>query len=147
MFEYRRAFVRCYHSFAAHINQLEIKKGRLKDDYIRGYYLEAEIISCNKRLYYMTVLAVSNRQYSYSPTVLERVGLDHECETHAGHVSPTGQTNTRKLRLSLPNLRKIFSIVKFRRAYTLERDHYFGQQRKIYSLLLRKTAIRQLKLH
>ena len=58
----------------------------------------------------MTVLAVSNRQYSYSPTVLGRVGLDHECETHAGHVSPTGQTNTRKLRLSLPNLRKIFSI-------------------------------------
>ena len=47
----------------------------------------------------------------------------------------------RKLRLSLPNLRKIFNIEKFRRAYTLERDHYFKQQRKICSLLLRKTAI------
>ena len=58
-----------------------------------------------------------------------------------GNVSPTGQTNVRKLRLSLPNLRKIFNIVKFRRAYTLERDHYFRQQRKICSLLLRKTAI------
>ena len=82
-----------------------------------------------------------NRQYSYSPTVLGRVGLDHECEAHAGNFSPRGQTNMRKLRLSLPNLRKIFNIVKFWRAYTLERDHYFKQQRKICSLLLRKTAI------
>ena len=47
----------------------------------------------------------------------------------------------RKLRLSLPNLRNIVNNVKFRRAYTLERDHYFKQQRKICSLLLRKTAI------
>ena len=47
----------------------------------------------------------------------------------------------RKLLLSLPNLRKIFNIEKFRRAYTLEGDHYFKQQRKISSLLLRKTAI------
>ena len=82
-----------------------------------------------------------NRQYSYSPTVLGRVGLDHECEAHAGNFSPRGQTNMRKLSLSLPNLRKILNIVKFRRAYTLERDHYFKQQRKICSLLLRKTAI------
>ena len=81
----------------------------------------------------------SNRQYSYSPTVLGRVGLDHECEPHAGNFSPRGQTNMRKLRLSLPNLRKIVNIVKFQRAYTLERNHYFKQQRKICSLLLRKT--------
>ena len=38
-----------------------------------------------------------NRQYSYSPTVLGRVGLDHECEAHAGNFSPRGQTNMRKL--------------------------------------------------
>ena len=62
-----------------------------------------------------------SRQYSYSPTVLGRVGLDHECEAHAGTFSPRGQTNMRKLRLSLPNLRKIFNIVKFRSAYILER--------------------------
>ena len=68
------------------------------------------------------VIYSSNRQYSYSPTVLGRVGLDHECEAHAGNFSPRGQTNMRKLRLSLPNLRKIFNIVKFRRAYILERS-------------------------
>ena len=83
-----------------------------------------------------------NRQYSYSPTVLGRVGLDHECEAHAGNFSPRGQTNMRKLRLSLLNLRILFNIVKFRRAYTLERrHHYLKQQRKICSLLLTKTAI------
>ena len=64
----------------------------------------------------------ANRQYSYSPIVLGRVGLDHECETHAENFSPRGQTNMRKLPLSLPNLRKIFHIVKFRRAYILERS-------------------------
>ena len=32
------------------------------------------------------------------------------------------ETNMKKLRLSLPNLRKIFNIVKFRRAYILERS-------------------------
>ena len=63
-----------------------------------------------------------NRQYSYSPTVLGRVGLDHECEAHAGTFSPTGQTNMKKLRLSLPNLSNIFNIVKFRRAYILKRS-------------------------
>ena len=82
-----------------------------------------------------------NSQYSYSPTVLGRVGLDHECEANAGNFSPRGQTNMRKLRLSLSNLRKILNIVKFRRAYALERDHYFTQQRKFCSLLLRKAAI------
>ena len=82
-----------------------------------------------------------NRQYSYSPTVLGRAGLGHECEAHAGNFSIRGQTNMRKLRLGLPNLRKIFNIVKFWKAYTLERDHYFKQQRKICSLLLRKTGI------
>ena len=55
-----------------------------------------------------------NRQYSYFPTVLGRVG--------AGNFSPRGQTNLGKLSLSLPNLRKIFNIVKFRRAYILERS-------------------------
>ena len=59
---------------------------------------------------------ISNRQYSYSPTVLGQVGLDDECEAHAGNFSPRGQTNMRKLRVSLPNLRKIFNIVKFLRA-------------------------------
>ena len=68
------------------------------------------------------VIYSSNRQYSYSPTVLGRVGLDHECEAHAGTFSPRGQRNMRKLRQSLPNLRKIFNIVKFRRAYILERS-------------------------
>ena len=42
----------------------------------------------------------ANRQYSYSPTVLGQVGLDHECEAHAGTFSPRGQTNMRELRLS-----------------------------------------------
>ena len=63
-----------------------------------------------------------NRQYLYSPTVLGRVGLDHECEAHAGTFSPEDKQIMRKLRLSLPNLRKIFNIVKFRRAYILERS-------------------------
>ena len=63
-----------------------------------------------------------NRQYSYSPTVLGRVCLHHECEAHAGNFSPRGKTNMRKLLLSLPNLRKIFNTVKFRRAYILERS-------------------------
>ena len=39
------------------------------------------------------------------------MGINHECEAHAGI-----------LQLSLPNLRKIFNIVKFRRAYILERS-------------------------
>ena len=39
-----------------------------------------------------------------------------------GPFSLRGQTNMKKLRLSLPNLRKIFNIVKFRRAYILERS-------------------------
>ena len=64
---------------------------------------------------------VINRQ-SYSPTVLWRVGLDHECKAHAGTFSPRGQRNMRKLRQSLPNLRKIFNIVKFPRAYVFERS-------------------------
>ena len=64
----------------------------------------------------------SNRQYSYSLTVLGREGLEHEFEAHAGNFSPRGQTSMRKLRLSLPNLRKIFNIVKFGRAYILERS-------------------------
>ena len=95
----------------------------------------------NKSVLHVQSLFFANRQYSYSPTVLGRVGLDHECEAHAGNFSPRRQTNMRKLRRSLPNLRKIVHIVKFRRAYTLERDNYFKQQRKICSLLLRKTAI------
>ena len=64
----------------------------------------------------------ANRQNSYSTTVLGRVGLDHEYEAYAGTFSPRGQANMKKLRLSLPNLRKIFNIVKFRRAYILERS-------------------------
>ena len=63
-----------------------------------------------------------NRQYSYPPTVLGRVGLDHECEAHAGTFLLRRQINMRKLRLSLRNLRKTFNIVKFRRAYILERS-------------------------
>ena len=51
-----------------------------------------------------------NRQDSYSPTVLDRVGLDHECEAHAGTFSPRGQTNMKKLRLFLPNLWKILTL-------------------------------------
>ena len=69
------------------------------------------------------IKVTANRQYSYSPTVLGRVGLDHECEAHAGNFSPRGQTNMRKLRLSLPKLRKIFNIVKFRKGlHTWERS-------------------------
>ena len=70
----------------------------------------------------MDIHVMVNRQYSYSPTVLGRVCFDHECEAHAGNFSPRGQTNMRKLPLSLPNLRKLFNIVKFRRAYILERS-------------------------
>ena len=35
----------------------------------------------------------------------------------------------KKLQLSLLNLRKIFNIVRFRRAYIL-RDHYFKQEKE-----------------
>ena len=63
-----------------------------------------------------------NRQYSYSPTVLGRVGFDHECEAHAGNFSRRGQINMRKVRLSLQSLRKTFNIVKLQRAYILERS-------------------------
>ena len=79
-----------------------------------------------------------NRQYSYSPTVLGRVGLDHECEAHARNFSPRGQINMRKLRLSLPVLRKIFNIVKFRRAYL--RDHYFKQQKEDLLIITKKNS-------
>ena len=74
-----------------------------------------------------------NRQYSYSPTVLGRVGLDHECEAHAGTFSPRGQTNVRKLRLSLSNLRKIFNIVKLR-------GHYFKQQKEDVLIITKKNS-------
>ena len=47
----------------------------------------------------------------------------------------------RKLPLILPNLRKIFNIVKFLRAYILERSLFQTTKRKTCSLLLRKTAI------
>ena len=70
------------------------------------------------------VIYSSNRQYSYSPTVLGRVGLDHECEAHAWTFSPRGQTNMRKLRLNLSNLRNIFNIVKFRRAYITQNTEF-----------------------
>ena len=88
----------------------------------------------------MTALVNYNRQYSYSPTVLGRVCLHHECEAHAGNFSPRGKTSMRKLPLSLPNLRKIFNIVKFRRAYILERSlfqttkgrfaHYYKEKQR-----------------
>ena len=47
----------------------------------------------------------------------------------------------KKLQLSLPNLRKIFNIVKFRRAYTTWENIISNNKRKICSLLLRKTVI------
>ena len=85
----------------------------------------------------------TSRQNSYSQTVLGRVGLDHECEAHAGTFSPRGQTNTKKLRLSfrsLPKLRTILNIVKFRGAYILERSlfqttkgisaHYYWEKQR-----------------
>ena len=71
-----------------------------------AFIVEKIVKNCYAFYYY-------NRQYSYSPTVLGRVGLGHECEAHAGNFSIRGQTNMRKLRLGLPNLRKIFNIVKF----------------------------------
>ena len=46
----------------------------------------------------------------------------------------------KKLRMSLPNLRKIFNIVKFRRAYTLERDHYFIQTKEDLLIITKKTS-------
>ena len=62
------------------------------------------------------------RQYLYSRTVrVSREGLEHECEANAGNFPPRGQANMRKLPLSLPILRKIFNVVKLRRAYILER--------------------------
>ena len=54
--------------------------------------------------------------------MLGRVAFENKCEANAGNFSPRGQTNIRKLRLSLPNLREIFDDVKFRRAYILERS-------------------------
>ena len=83
--------------------------------------------------------AGSNRQYSYSPTVLGRVCLDHECEAHAGNFSPRGQTNMRKLPLSLPNLRKLFNILKFR-GLTYLRDHYFKQQKEDLLIIAKKNS-------
>ena len=46
----------------------------------------------------------------------------------------------RKLRLSLPNLRILFNIVKFRRAYTLERHHYFKQKKKDLLIITKKNS-------
>ena len=88
------------------------------------------------------LLSKFNRQNSYSKTVLGRVSLDHECEAHAGNFSPRGQTNMRKLRLSLPNLRKIFNIEKFRRAYKLEqlRGHYFKQRKEDVLIFTKKNC-------
>ena len=71
-----------------------------------AFIVEKIVKNCHAFYYY-------NRQYSYSLTVLGRVGLGHECEAHEGNFSIRGQTNMRKLRLGLPNLRKIFNIVKF----------------------------------
>ena len=61
------------------------------------------------------------------------MGLDHECEAHAGTFSPRGQTNVRKLRLSLSNLRKIFNIVKLR-------GHYFKQQKEDVLIITKKNS-------
>ena len=58
----------------------------------------------------------------YGKVILGRVAFEHKCEANAGNFSPRRQTNMRKLRLSLPNLREIFNVVKFRRAYILERS-------------------------
>ena len=59
-----------------------------------AFIVEKIVKNCYAFYYY-------NRQYSYSPTVLGRVGLGHECEAHAGNFSMSGQTNMRKLRLGL----------------------------------------------
>ena len=58
----------------------------------------------------------------YGKVILGRVAFEHKYEANAGNFSPRGQTNMKKLRLSLPNLREIFNVVKFRRAYILERS-------------------------
>ena len=81
----------------------------------------------------------NNRQYSYSPTVLGRVCLHHECGAHAGNFSPREKTNMRKLLLSLPNLRKIFNTVKFRRAYILERS-LFQKQKEDLLIITKKNS-------
>ena len=60
------------------------------------------------------------RQYSYSLTVLGRVGLERECEANAGNFSLIRQTNMGKLRLSCRKSRKMFNVGKFRRAYKLK---------------------------
>ena len=39
-------------------------------------------------------LVFINRQYSYSSAVLGRVGLDHECEAHAGNFLPNKYEKT-----------------------------------------------------
>ena len=64
------------------------------------------------------MLCVSlNRQYSYSPTVLGRAGLDHECEAHAGTFSPRGQTNMKKFRRAYILERSLFQTTKGRSAH------------------------------
>ena len=81
-----------------------------------------------------------NRQYSFSPTVLERAGLKHECEANAGIFLPRRQTNVRKLRLGCQKSRKMFNVGNFREITGLT-DHYFKKQKKDFgSSLLRKTA-------
>ena len=57
---------------------------------------------------------------------------------NAGNFSSRGQADIRKLRLSLPNSRKIFNVEKLQRA---QRDDYFNNKRKICLLLLRKATI------
>ena len=54
--------------------------------------------------------------------ILGRVAFEHKYEADTGNFSPRGQTNMKKLWLSLPNLREIFNVVMFRRAYILERS-------------------------
>ena len=67
---------------------------------------------------------IFNRQYSFSPTVLERVGLEHKCEANAGIFLPRRQTNMRKLLLGCQKSRKMFNVGNFGEITGLT-DHYF----------------------
>ena len=50
---------------------------------------------------------------------------------NAGNLSPRGKTNMHeKAAAGLPDLRKVFNVIKFRMAYIYLRDHYFKQQRE-----------------
>ena len=95
-----------------------------KDLSTRGIHFSLDYTNCIFALL-KGMSSMLKRKFMRVPCALQMemhafcTSRDHECEAHAGTFSPRGQTNMKKLRLSLPNLSNIFNIVKFRGTYIL----------------------------